>query len=147
MRTVTKIPTRTLVNTRHTCHICIYILVINIISVVEFFLRCTITSFIKWNCFCCFSLSLGSFGNFAMIWSSNPHPKELQGARFIHLLYESPAARYFYFSFLIILKSFSAECLSPPQKVHFVWTKFAPSLSYHNLICCQDLDRQSVRMR
>ena len=47
MRTVTKISTRSFAITRHLCHICIYIFIVIIITVLGFFLLCTITTFVE----------------------------------------------------------------------------------------------------
>ena len=61
---------------------------------------------IKHTCFCCFSLSFGGFGYFAIRWSSDPHLKHFWGVRSVHLLSELPAAQAFSCSFLIHLKHF-----------------------------------------
>ena len=71
------------------------------------------------------SLSLNGFRHFSNIPSPDLHLKHLQGVRSVRLLSESPAARAFYFSFLILLKHFSTEWLAPPQKAHFLWIRFA----------------------
>ena len=67
----------------------------------------------KLTCFCRFSFSFGGFGHFEIRWSFDPHIKHFRGVRFVRLLSESPAARSFSFSCLILLKHFSAEWLLP----------------------------------
>ena len=74
--------------------------------------------------------------------------------RFVRLLSKSPAARAFSFSFLILLKHFSAELkhfsaewLEPSQKVHIYGREFLSHYFYYNLICCQDLDSQSEKTK
>ena len=77
-----------------------------------------------------FSFSFGGFGHFSIRLSSDPHLNHFQGVRSVHLLSESPAAQDFSFSCLILLKHFSAEWLTPPQKLRFFWTVFAISLFF-----------------
>ena len=107
MRTVTKVPTRTFVIIRHMCHICIYVLVTVTLAVVAF----TITFSLKCTYFCRFPLSLGDFGYFRIRWSSDPHLKSFRGVRFVCWLSKWLAAQAFFFSYLILLNSFSAEWL------------------------------------
>ena len=52
---VTKIPTRTLIIIRHTCHICIYILVIIIFLLLHYFCDARLPLSLKYTCFCRFS--------------------------------------------------------------------------------------------
>ena len=61
----------------HLCHRWVYLMVIVIFAVVA----CTITFFIKTYLIFCFSLSFGGLGNFAIMWSSDPHLKHFQGRR------------------------------------------------------------------
>ena len=75
-----------------------------------------------------FSLSFGGLGNFAIMWSSDPHLKHFRGGHSEFLLDETSTARSFSFSFLILLKHFTSKLLSPPQNVHFSWTECALSL-------------------
>ena len=75
-----------------------------------------------------FSLSFGSLGHFAIMWSSDPHLKHFRGGRSEFLLGETSTARDFSFYFLILLKHFSTEWLLPPQNVPFSWTECALSL-------------------
>ena len=123
-QTVTKIYTRKIFINRHTCHRCIYILSLLFSPFPHAWLKFSL----KRTCFRRFSLYFGGFGHFEIRWSSDPHINFFWGVRSVHLLSESPAARAFSFSCMIILKHFSAEWLAPPQKVHFVWTVFTLSL-------------------
>ena len=91
-----------------------------IITVLTLFLRFTITPFNETEFFCCFSLSLGSFGHLAISWYSYPYLKHLGGVSSVRRLSGSPDARYFSLSFIILSKHFSVEWLAPPQKLHFV---------------------------
>ena len=116
--------TRTFVITRHTCHRCIYLLVTFIFAIVS----CIVIFSFKHTYFHCLFFLFGGFGNFAIMWSSDPHLKHFQGVYSVCLLSGSPAAQALSFSYLIVLNHFSAEWLVPPQKVHFVWTACALSL-------------------
>ena len=91
-------------------------------------IACTIIFFIKTFLLSPFSLSFGGLGHFAIMWSSDPHLKYFRGRRSKFLLDETSTARAFSFSFLILLKHFSAEWLLSPQNVHFVWTECDLSL-------------------
>ena len=102
----------------HSCHRCVYLIVIVIFSVIA----CTITSSLKRTRLRRFSFYFGGLGHFAIMWSLDPHLKHLQGGHSVCLIDETSTARAFSFSFLILLKNFSAEWLLPPQNVHFVWT-------------------------
>ena len=82
----------------------------------------------KCTWFCRLSFSFGGFGHFSIRWYWDRHIKHFRGVRSVHLLSESPAARTFSFSCLILLKKNSVEWLVPPQKVHFLWTLFSISL-------------------
>ena len=64
---------------------------------------------LKRTFFCLFVLSFGGFRNFEIRLSSDLHLKHFRGVRYVRLLSESPAARAFSFSCLILLKCFSAE--------------------------------------
>ena len=81
--------------TRHSCHRCVYLMVVDIFTV----FACTITFSLKSTCLCRFSLSFGGFGNFTIMWSSDPHLKHFRGD-------DTPTAQYFSFPFLILLKHF-----------------------------------------
>ena len=83
---------------------------------------------LKLTCLRIFSLSFGGLGHFAIKWSSDPHLKHFWGGRSEFLLDETSTARAFSFSFLILLKHFSAELLLPPLNLHFFWTACAISL-------------------
>ena len=83
---------------------------------------------LKCTCLRHFSLSYDGLGHFAIMWSSDSHLKHFWGGRSVCLLDETSTARAFSFSFLIILKYFSAELLLPPQNVHFARTWCALSL-------------------
>ena len=87
-----------------------------------------LTFSLKRTCFCCFSLSFGGFGHFAIRWSSDPYLKHFRDVRSVCLLSEAPTTRSFSFYFLILLKHVSAKWLVTAQNVHFVWTVFAISL-------------------
>ena len=100
---------------RHSCHRCIYLAVAIIFS--DFV--CTITFFHK-------TYLLWKFCDHVIFISTS---KAFQGVRSICLLDETSTARDFSFSFLILLKHFSAEWLTPSQIVHSVWTACALSLS------------------
>ena len=69
-----------------------------------------------------FLLSFGGLGHFAIMWSSDPHPKHFWGGRSEFMLDETSTARAFSFYFMILLKHFSAAWLLPPQNVHFAWS-------------------------
>ena len=75
-----------------------------------------------------FSFSFGVFRLFAIRWSSDTHLKHFWGVHYIGLLSDSPSARDFSFSFLILLNHFYAEWLANSQKLHFVCTSFSLSL-------------------
>ena len=83
-----------------------------------------------------FSFSLGGIGTLAIRLSLDPHLKHLRDVCSVRILSESPSARYFSFSFLILLKYFYAEWLAPPQKLHFVWKNLLSRYFYHNLNLC-----------
>ena len=83
---------------------------------------------LKSTCFCCFLLSLGGFGHFAIRWSSYPYLKHFWGVSYVCLLSAASTAWAFSFSFPILLKYFSAEWFLPPRNVHFVWKACALSL-------------------
>ena len=118
--TVTNFSTRKFVINRHACHICIYLLVTIIFPLSQARLPFSL----KNNCFFRFLLSFDGFGNVVIWWYSYPHLNCFKGVRSVHLLSEWPAVQDFYFSYLILLKHFSAEWLVPPPKVHFLWTVF-----------------------
>ena len=63
---------------------------------------------LKRTCLGLFSLSFGGLGHFVIMWYSDPHLKHFRGGRSVCLLDETSTARAFYFSFLILLKHFSA---------------------------------------
>ena len=63
---------------------------------------------LKRTCLRRFSLYSGGLGYFAIIWSSDLHLKHFRGRRSEFLLDETSTARAFSFSFLILLKHFSA---------------------------------------
>ena len=90
-------------------------------------LHARLTFLLKRTCLRRFSFSFGGLGNFAIMWSSDPHLNHFRGGRSEFLLDEISTARAFSFSFLILLKHFSAEWSLPPQNVHFVWTACALS--------------------
>ena len=131
---------------RHTWDRCIYLLFIIISPLTYSFCDARLPILLKHNWFCRFSFSLGGFGHFLIRWSSDPHLKHLQGVCFVRLLSDSPAARDFYFTFLIILKQF-AEWLAPPKKVNFSGQYMLSHCFYHNQSCYQDLDTQYIRMK
>ena len=142
MQTVTKILIMTFVIVRHTCHRCLYILVIVIFAVVV----CTINFFIKTYVISPF------FNTFKWIWTFCNNvifistSKTFWGIHSVCLFSKSKVTQDLYFSFLILI-FFSAEWLAPSQKLHFVWKVCLLShYFYHTLICCQDLNCQSVRM-
>ena len=124
-QTITKISTITFFNNRHMCHRCIYILIVIIITVLGLFLICTITPFIKREITLLFVIIFRWFWEFInkMIYRSTS--KTFARWAFSVCLPKSPAARYFPSYFLIFSKYFSVGWLVPPQKVHFVWTRFA----------------------
>ena len=93
-----------------------------------------------------FSFSFGGFRNFAIRWSSYPHLKHYRGVRSVCLLSESPAARAFSFSCLILLNNFSAEWLDLHKRCTFSEHCLLYHYLYQNLSCCQDLGNQSIRM-
>ena len=80
------------------------------------FLHARLPFSLKRTCFHCFSFSFGGFGNFEIRLSSDPHLKHFRGVRSVRLLSESPNARAFSFSCMILLNNFSAEWLAPTQK-------------------------------
>ena len=92
------------------------------------FSHARLTFLLKYTCLRRLLLSFSGLGHFAIMWSSYPHLKHFRGGSSVFLFDETSTARAFSFSFLILLKHFSAEWLVPPQNVHFVWTSFALSL-------------------
>ena len=109
LRTVTILYTYAFVIARHSCHRCVYLMVIVIFAVVA----CTIKFSLKRTCFRRFSLSSGGLGHFAIMWSSDPHLRHFRGGRSKFLLDETSTAQDFSFFILILLKYFSAEWLLP----------------------------------
>ena len=91
-------------------------------------LHAGLTFSLKSTCFHCFSFYFSGLGNFAIIWSSDPHLKHFRGGRSVFLLDETSTAWALSFSFLILLKHFTTEWLLTPQNVHFVWTECSLSL-------------------
>ena len=81
-------------------------------AILSFSLKCT--------CFLRFSFYFGDFRLFAIMLSSFPHLQHFQGIRFVRLLFKSSAAHDFSFSYLILLKHFNAEWLTPPHELHFI---------------------------
>ena len=61
---------------------------------------------LKRTCFRRLSLSFGGLGNFAIMWSSDPHLNHFRGGHSICLWDETSTARDFSFSFLTLLKHF-----------------------------------------
>ena len=147
LQNVTKISTGTFFIARHMWRICIYLLIIFIITVLGIFFRLTITPFIETDNISTFLLSLGGFGHLEIRWSTYPHLKHLQGGSSVIRLSESPDARHFPLSFIIFFLIFSAEWLVPSQKVHFSGQDFVYHCFYKNLNWCQDLSNQSVVMK
>ena len=83
----------------------------------------------KLICFRRFLFSFGGFFEILQLGDLEIHIlKHFWCIRSVCLFLEWPAARAFSFSCLVLLKHFSAEWLTPPQKVHFVWTSCALSL-------------------
>ena len=70
------------------------------------FWHARLTFSLKRTCFWCFSYYFGGFRHFAMRWSIDPHLKHFQGVRSVRLFSESPAARAFLFSCLILWNIF-----------------------------------------
>ena len=147
MWTANKITTRTFVIIKHSCHRCIYLLVIIIINVIALFLQFTMTPLLKHTWFRCLLLSFGSFGNFIIRWSSYPHMKHLRGVRSFCCLSDSPAAWAFPLSFLILLKHFLQNGYHLHKKCILSKQDFLSHYFYQNLNFCQDLKRKSVEMK
>ena len=93
------ISTITFIITRPSCHRCIYLLIVVIITILILFLPFTITPFIETALFLLFLLSLGDFAHLLIRWSTEFHQKHFLGVRLVRCFSKSPAAR----SFLLIL--------------------------------------------
>ena len=140
MRTITKISTRTFVIIRHLCHICIYLLIFIIITVLGFFLWCTITPFIDLYLLSLFLVIFTWFWTFINQIIYRFASKCFARCTFIPLLIWITRRMR---CLLICLKYFSTEWLAPPQKVYFFWTGFLSNYFYQNLNCYQDSNSQS----
>ena len=152
LQTVTILSTFAFVITRHSCQRCVYLMVIVIFPLPH----ARLTFSLKRSDLCSFSLYLGGLGHFAIMWSSDPHPKHFRGGRSEFLLYEIPTARAFphflsdpfetFFRRMIVKSTKCALCMDRVCPV-IVSTRPWDTVVKIQIICLQGWDVQAFLIR